>query len=536
MATVAPPRSSAPPGGTPFAEIRVPRRLQGVDPRIAIGGLFVVLLAGSLFLRTLYITGTHGQFWEDEALSVGISSHPLSALPGILRHDGSPPLYYVLLHFWMSAFGTGVAATHAFSLLTSTLAIPVAMWAGWSLFGRRAGLMAAVLFASNAFLTNYGNETRMYSLMALLGLLATAGYLHGFVYRRRRYLILFAVAQAAMLYTHSWGIFFGVGAAIGLIPVWLASDDRRGIVRDGLLSFAGAGILFLPWLPTFLYQMAHTGAPWDSAPKFGAPVQLSRDMLGGDRVTGVIVLGAAIGLASLFTKPWRRTREATLMWTLIAVPTATLVLAWLASHITPAWVPRYFAPILASILLLGALGLSRAGIAGLVALILSVMFLGQPASYVAKDKSDMRDVGGEMAALVHPGDVVVSGQPDQIALAWYYLPSSLRWADLQGQVSDPRYFNWINAVDRVNAADPSTTIQRLVATLRPGQQLLFVRPLTEGAKNWEAPWTQLVRRRAAQWGQLLATDPQLRQVAWAPHSYRGAATVGDSALLYQKVP
>ena len=37
----------------------------------------------------------------------------------------------------------------------------------------------------------------MYALMGLLGLLATAGFLHGFLYRRRGYLILFAVAQAA---------------------------------------------------------------------------------------------------------------------------------------------------------------------------------------------------------------------------------------------------------------------------------------------------------------------------------------------------
>jgi mannosyltransferase len=61
-----------------------------------------------------------------------------------------------------------------------------------------------------------------------------------------------------------------------------------------------------------------------------------------------------------------------------------------------------------------------------------------------------------------------------------------------------------------------------------------VRPLTEGAQNWEAPWTELVRRRSAQWGALLASDPSLKPVAWAPHSYRGACCVADSALLYRK--
>ena len=62
------------------------------------------------------------------------------------------------------------------ALLFGMLAIPAGGWAAWSLFGRRAGLIAAVLFALNPFITAYGEETRMYTLMALLGLLATAGF------------------------------------------------------------------------------------------------------------------------------------------------------------------------------------------------------------------------------------------------------------------------------------------------------------------------------------------------------------------------
>ena len=52
-------------------------------------------------------------FWIDEGLSVGIADRPLSDIPGILRLDGSPPFYYVLLHVWMSVFGTTEEATRA---------------------------------------------------------------------------------------------------------------------------------------------------------------------------------------------------------------------------------------------------------------------------------------------------------------------------------------------------------------------------------------------------------------------------------------
>jgi len=62
-----------------------------------------------------------------------------------------------------------------------------------------------------------------------------------------------------------------------------------------------------------------------------------------------------------------------------------------------------------------------------------------------------------------------------------------------------------------------------------------VRPLTEGAENWEAPWTQLVRRRSAQWGELFSTDKQLKAVAFAPLAYPGSTILSNSAVLYQKV-
>ncbi len=531
MAVATPPRHTARETARRF-DVRTPDWLDRIPTWASMGAVLIVLMGISAYMRTRYISG---QFWMDEALSVGIASHSLSAIPGVLRHDGSPPLYYLLLHVWMSIFGSSESATHAMSLLFGLLTIPVGMWAGWSLFGKRAGVMAAILFAFSSFLTDYSQETRMYALMGLLGLLATAAFLHAFVFRRRKYLILFAVCQALMLYTHAWGIFFGLGALLALIPVYLVSEDRRGLVRDALFAFIGAGILFLPWLPNFIWQARHTAAPWDSSPRFGAPVQLSRDLLGGDRVTVALLIAAVIGLTELGTRGMRRTREATALWALIALPFATLLLAWLASQITPAWVSRYFAPILGALLLIAAFGCSRAGIVGIVAIAATVLFLSNPASFTPQYKSDMRDIGGEMTPRLHAGDLVIEGQPEQVPLTWYYLPSGLRYANTIGPVSDPRFMNWVDALKRLRDANPQSTLGPLVASLKPGQQVLFVRPLTEGAQSWQASWTELVRRRSAQWGAILASNPNLKEVWWAPHNYRGACCVGNSAILYQKV-
>jgi hypothetical protein len=397
--------------------------------------------------------------------------------------------------------------------------------------------MAAVLFAFSAWLTYYAQETRMYELMALLGIIATTSFLHGFVYRRRGYVILFAATLAAMLYTHSWGVFFYLGALLALIPAYIVSDDRRALVRDAALAFVGAGILFLPWLPNLIYQADHTAAPWSRAPRFGTPVLISRQVLGGDRVTLVLFSACVVGCWSLFARRLRRSPEAVALWTLIALGLGTLVVAWIASQANPAYVPRYFAPVVASILLIAAFGSARSGALGILAVALSAIFLINPGTAAPSTKSDMRDISGGLSARLHPGDLVVVGQPEQTPLAWYYLPAGLRYANTIGPVRDPSYMDWVNAKKRLQNASPAATLDPLIASLRPGQQLLFVRPLTVGVENWDEPWTQLVRRRSAQWGAILQADVAagvLKPVAVAPHNYVQACCVADSAVLYDK--
>src|SRR2546421_12853339 len=85
--------------------------------RVAVPAGLGLLVLLSLVLRTRHL-GIG--FWIDEGLSVGISHRPLADIPGVLRQDGSPPLYYALLHLWMAVFGESEAATRALSLLCVT--------------------------------------------------------------------------------------------------------------------------------------------------------------------------------------------------------------------------------------------------------------------------------------------------------------------------------------------------------------------------------------------------------------------------------
>jgi mannosyltransferase len=515
-----------------------PRTLPRTGP-LPTGALVTVvlllgLLAVSLFLKTRALGDS---LWMDEGLSIGISSQPLFDIPHVLRQDGSPPLYYMLLSIWMNVFGSGPGETQGLSVAISLLGVPAGLWAGWSLFGRRAGYIAAALFAFNVFLTAYAQETRMYALMVVLSLVVTAAFLQVFVYRRRRYLPLFVGLLALMMYTHNWGLFVAAGAASALVPCYflLTEAERRSLVRDALIGFGGAGLLYLPWLPTLWYQVHHTGAPWLNAPRLGAPVQISKSLLGGGTPTVALVLGGGSGLAAILERRTDR-RETTAIIAAATVCVATLAIAWLFSQVSPAWTTRYLGVSLGPILLLAALGLSRAGNLGLVALAIVLGVWAIPKTYGLKNKSNATDLGSAVSSqhLLHRGDLVISMQPEQTPLINYNLPPGLRYATPMGRVVNPQVMDWRDSNDRLEDATTAANLDPLLAKLPRHGRVLLVHPVTERVDDWDAPWTQLVRRRSAQWGRAVAGDKRFKFVGAVPPFYRHATRIGIRGVLYEK--
>src|SRR4051794_10852424 len=313
--------------------------------RLAVPGALLLLLAVSLYLRTRELAIG---FWIDEGLSVGISDRPLHAIPHALREDGSPPLYYVLLHFWLAIGGHSEGGVRALSLVFALVAVPVAWWAGRAIFrSTRAAWIAAVLMALNPFLSQYAQEARMYSLVALLAIPATACFVRAYALdaesrqARRPWIAGFSVAIAASLYTHNWPIFFAGAAAAAWALLWALApgERRRGLVRDGLLGFGGALVLYLPWVPTTLYQAAHTGAPWSDAPDVGSLSDVPTQLL-GRMPQVVLLLCAGAGVLALLSRRGGQQRfgeRGRAVLCLAVLGAGTILLAWIASQISPAW-------------------------------------------------------------------------------------------------------------------------------------------------------------------------------------------------------
>jgi hypothetical protein len=432
-----------------------------------------------------FVANSH--LWLDEALTVNISGLPLSQIPEALRHDGSPPLYYAVLHGWIHLFGDGTIAVRALSGLFSVACLPMAWRVGRRVGGSTVATSFLVLMALSPFAVQYATEARMYSmtmLLVLAGGLALANLLE----RPSRWLsAAVALLTGALLLTHYYALYTVV--AVGAVLLWHAwRGEERAAARRALGSMVAGSLLFLPWVPIFLYQAAHTGAPWGDT---GRGLRTVIDTLGvlvsGYRDAGPVPLLLAVGLIALaiFGRAVGRRRfEIDLIGrepgrTLALLTFGGLLLAVAVTDLTgQAFTPRYASMVFPGVLLLLAVGVASFGDARLRLTALVVMAgLGvvgiQP--IMAYERTQAAQVARHLRASAQPGDVVAYC-PDQLGPSvTRLLPDSLGLTQITYPKADgPRFVDWVDYADTIKATPVAPFAEMLLERAGPDHTVWLV--------------------------------------------------------------
>src|SRR5260221_4462993 len=286
---------------------------RALSPRTWWHRTIVILAIGTLAAGLLMRFWTRSDLWLDEALTVNIAKLPLRDIPRALRHDGAPPLYYALLHVWMRVFGDSDVAIRSLSGVISAGSLPLMWMAARRAAGRGAEWVGVVLLASSPFAIRYATEARMYALVVLLVLV---GYLRLTKALERAHptagdVVALAVISRLLLLTHYWSLYLlmALGAGLGY-QLAFGRRDRRDTYLRVLVATAAGGLLFVPWLPAFAYQLKHTGTPWADPASFSAMVNAVSEFAGGKSSGGralalLFFALAGIGLFGAAIDEWR---------------------------------------------------------------------------------------------------------------------------------------------------------------------------------------------------------------------------------------
>jgi hypothetical protein len=465
---------ASPPAETAPAER--PRRWR--DPlfvgklwKISLGVLIVVGIGSRFYSQSA--------LWLDEAQSVAIAKLPLHGhgptLIDGLRQDGSPPLYYLILHGWISLFGSSAEAVRALSAIISLLAVPPLYVLARRVVGTRTARVAVVFYLASPFAIRFASETRMYSLVLLLSVLFGLALERTLRSPSWQSVVGMAVTTGLLALTHYWTLYLLLTVGIWMVVRGLHGPaEQRRPARLAVLGLLCGFLVFLPWLSNFRYQSRHTGTPWGDPASLAAVVHAYGEWAGGSSVSGrlgLIVVAALIALAIFGSAHGPRQILLDLGGhqpgkMLFFLTTGTLVVAVAAGQIlNTAYADRYTAVAFVPFLLLTAVGTRTLAspqlFRGTVALVV-VFGLINGSQYVFNDRTQARQVADVLRARAGAGDIVLYC-PDQLGPAVTRLaPKNL--VQLAVPTLGPAdRVNWVDYKKRNESANGKAIADRVLA-------------------------------------------------------------------------
>lgn len=319
--------------------------------------LFLVVLLLAFFLR-FYDLGKES-IWIDEGFALDNANRPLAQVFEWVRNfEPIPPLYYVTLHFWISAFGTSEFNTRLLSVIFNLLTLPVFYLFVKRLFNNKTALIASLLFATSMLQIQYSQETRSYAMFSFLAWLSSLLFLY-IVLDKKRWLIPYTLIMIIAAYTMQMAF---VVMALQNLFFFMFLNKWRELTKPWLASQLVILLAFIPWWPVFIKQIGLVNQLFQQAfaVRLGLPNFISQFPL-----LWLLLMSALISIIALLVYFKNKEGLLSLIKSLfrpkIFVPALIIILAlyvFLLNHLTHSiFVIRYFFYLLPVAYLLFAFGM-----------------------------------------------------------------------------------------------------------------------------------------------------------------------------------
>jgi mannosyltransferase len=354
---------------------------------------------------------TRPELWRDELSSWSFATRPVPQLVDIVGHsNASQLLYYLLLHYWIAAFGDSAAAMRLLSVLAMSGAAACVTLVGRRLAGARAGLLAGLVFALVPSISRFAQETRFYAFEVLVAMLATLLLLRAVESPAPRRWVAYALCVAVLGYVDLVALCLLAAHAIAVAMRWWHERDYR------LACFLPAGLAgCLACAPMAIVGLGQAGSQVGWLPRPG--LSLSAFAFFGRNL--FYSTGAAAALVIVAVLAWAVASRAAAFATSLAI--APVAVVWVVSQGAVSYFfPRYLLFTVGAWAILAGIALSKLDIKVAAAAVIVFGILGagdqqairQPgshnwASYPVSENTRFWDYAGAaqiVADGVRPGD------------------------------------------------------------------------------------------------------------------------------------
>lgn len=228
--------------------------------------LVLLLIILNVILKSLYLGSQEIDI--DEPFSIYHSQAKIFEIFRMLPNENNPPLFFILLHFWIKLFGASPIAVRSLPMIFSSLAVIFVYGIGKINYSKVLGLGAALIYTFSNLNMFHAHDTRVYTLFVLLAVMSMHYF---FLYIKKvniKYLILFSIANVLLIYSHFFGFFILILQALCVLVI---KELRKKIFKNFLLSILIEFIAYLPYLYIFTTRfLLSSGGTWVPKPDFSS--------------------------------------------------------------------------------------------------------------------------------------------------------------------------------------------------------------------------------------------------------------------------
>jgi hypothetical protein len=228
----------------------------------------VLLVLMNLIFKGIYLGGN--SLGGDEPFSVYISQADIPLLISCLATGNNPPLFEIILHYWIECFGISEFSVRVPSLIFSCITVLFLYKLGKKNFNIRIAIYGCLFFVFSNYQITYAHEARVYSLIGMLTAMSMYYFLE--IAKSEHKTGWFAkiallITNILLIYAHYFGFFV---LLIQFLAVLSGKQVRSKHIR---FWFWGVVILVLAYLPNMLILFNRfassigVGGTWLTPPK-----------------------------------------------------------------------------------------------------------------------------------------------------------------------------------------------------------------------------------------------------------------------------
>jgi len=223
---------------------------------------------------------TRSSIWHDEGYTMWLLRYDFAGIIERTARDVHPPGYYLMAKPWVSIFGNSVFSIRFLSLIFSVGIIFLVYKIVEKLLNTRAAYWSALFVAFSPFLIRFGQEARMYGVVAFFTTLATYFFVKCIKDKDHvnRNLVLFSLSMIVAMYTQYYSFFVIVSLWVIyaiITPEFWQLHWIRGIKEaKGVfgwkwwLANVSLLVLYLPWFPVAYKQVTRVGGSYWIKPEW----------------------------------------------------------------------------------------------------------------------------------------------------------------------------------------------------------------------------------------------------------------------------